>query len=73
VRRNAKKKKEDHDEIAKSISLIKKSPFIFILSFSMLIFTLPISTFAQSNDNVISGANYIVSSTQQEVTSIPVH
>jgi hypothetical protein len=42
---------------------LKKSLFIFILSFSMLIFTLPTSTFAQSNDNVISGANYYVSST----------
>ncbi|PED04612.1 hypothetical protein CN328_18080 [Bacillus cereus] len=40
--------------------LLKKSLFIFILSFSMLIFTLSASTFVQSNDNVISVTNYYV-------------
>ncbi|PER50498.1 DUF5123 domain-containing protein [Bacillus thuringiensis] len=46
---------------------LKKSLFIFILSFSMLNFTLPTSTFAQSNSNVISGANYYVSSTGSDL------
>ncbi|EEL61836.1 hypothetical protein bcere0025_54340 [Bacillus cereus F65185] len=47
--------------------LLKKSLFIFILSFSMLIFTLPASTFAQSNDNVISVTNYYVSPTGNDL------
>ncbi|MGG5784542.1 right-handed parallel beta-helix repeat-containing protein [Bacillus albus] len=42
---------------------LKKSLFIFILSFSMLILTIPAPTFAQSSDNVISFANYYVSPT----------
>nr|WP_257153265.1 sugar isomerase [Bacillus cereus] len=46
---------------------LKKSLFIFILSFSMLIFTLPTSTFAQSNENVISSANYYVSLTGSDL------
>ncbi len=46
---------------------LKKSLFIFILSFSMLIFTLPTSTFAQSNDNVISVTNYYVSPTGNDL------
>ncbi|MEC2433829.1 sugar isomerase, partial [Bacillus cereus] len=38
--------------------LLKKSLFIFILSFSMLIFTLTPSTIAQSNNNEIYVTNY---------------
>ncbi|PEA92941.1 hypothetical protein CON66_27315 [Bacillus cereus] len=47
--------------------LLKKSLFIFILSFSMLIFTLPASTFVQSNDNVISVTNYYVFPTRNDL------
>ncbi|PGR32129.1 sugar isomerase [Bacillus cereus] len=47
--------------------LLKKSLFIFILSFSMLIFTLPASTIAQSNSNVISVTNYYVSPTGNDL------
>ncbi|MGN4769560.1 right-handed parallel beta-helix repeat-containing protein [Bacillus thuringiensis] len=46
---------------------LKKSLFIFILSFSMLIFTLPTSTFAQTNSNVISVTNYYVSPTGNDL------
>ncbi|MEC1982212.1 DUF1565 domain-containing protein, partial [Bacillus cereus] len=46
---------------------LKKSLFIFILSFSMLIFTLPTSTFAQSNSNGISVTNYYVSPTGNDL------
>ncbi len=47
--------------------LLKKSLFIFILSFNMLIFKLPASTIAQSNSNVISVTNYYVSPTGNEL------
>ncbi|MED3056077.1 hypothetical protein P4280_20895 [Bacillus thuringiensis] len=47
---------------------LKKYCFIFILSFSMLIFTLPASTFVQSNDNVISVTNYYVFPTGNDLT-----
>lgn len=40
---------------------LKKACFILILSLSMLIFTLPALTFAQSNNNVNSVTNYYVS------------
>ncbi|MBU5219573.1 right-handed parallel beta-helix repeat-containing protein [Bacillus albus] len=40
---------------------LKKSLFIFLLSFSMLIFTLPVPAFAQSNNNTNSVTNYYVS------------
>ncbi|MEC2486422.1 DUF1565 domain-containing protein, partial [Bacillus cereus] len=46
---------------------LKKSLFIFILSFSMLIFALPTSTFAQSNSNGISVTNYYVSPTGNDL------
>lgn len=46
---------------------LKESLFIFILSFSMLIFTLPTSTFAQSNSNGISVTNYYVSPTGNDL------
>ncbi|PDY26608.1 right-handed parallel beta-helix repeat-containing protein [Bacillus thuringiensis] len=46
---------------------LKKSLFIFILSFSMLIFTLPTSTFAQSNSNTIPVTNYYVSLTGSDL------
>ncbi|PGR48660.1 sugar isomerase [Bacillus thuringiensis] len=47
--------------------LLKKSLFIFILSFNMLIFTLPPSTIAQSNNNVISVTHYYVSPTGNDL------
>ncbi|MEN8646167.1 right-handed parallel beta-helix repeat-containing protein [Bacillus cereus group sp. BceL062] len=40
---------------------LKNSCFILILSLSMLIFTIPTPTFAQSNNNVTSGTDYYVS------------
>ncbi|TKH47369.1 DUF5123 domain-containing protein [Bacillus cereus] len=40
---------------------LKNSCFILVLSLSMLIFTLPALTFAQSNNNVTSGTDYYVS------------
>ncbi|MFK4333493.1 hypothetical protein ABH955_004155 [Bacillus sp. RC240] len=63
MRRNAYKKEEDNDEISSNISIIKKSCFILILSLSMLIFTIPAPTFAQSNNNANPGTNYYVSLT----------
>ncbi len=47
--------------------LLKKSLFIFILSFSMLIFTLPASTIAQSNSNANPVTNYYVSTTGNDL------
>ncbi len=47
--------------------LLKKSFFILILSFSMLIFTLPASTFAQSNSNASPVTNYYVSLTGSDL------
>nr|WP_230676018.1 DUF1565 domain-containing protein [Bacillus thuringiensis] len=47
--------------------LLKKSLFIFILSFSMLFFTLPPSSIAQSNSNVISVTNFYVSPTGNDL------
>ncbi|TKI80214.1 DUF5123 domain-containing protein, partial [Bacillus cereus] len=46
---------------------LKKSLFIFILSFSMLIFTLPTSIFAQSNNNANPVTNYYVSPTGNDL------
>lgn len=46
---------------------LKKSLFIFIFSFSMLIFTLPASTFAQFNNNANPVTNYYVSSTGSDL------
>ncbi|PGQ89583.1 right-handed parallel beta-helix repeat-containing protein, partial [Bacillus cereus] len=42
-------------------SSLKKSCFILILSFIILILALPAPTFAQSNNNVTSGTDYYVS------------
>ncbi|PEK86251.1 DUF5123 domain-containing protein [Bacillus mycoides] len=47
---------------------LKKSCFILILSLSMLIFTLPVSAFAQSNNNTNFVTNYYVSSTGNDLT-----
>ncbi|MGW8754810.1 right-handed parallel beta-helix repeat-containing protein [Bacillus wiedmannii] len=47
--------------------LLTKSLFILLLSFSMLIFTLPASTFAQSNNNTNSESNYYVSLTGSDL------
>ncbi len=46
---------------------LKKSLFIFILPFSMLIFTLPVPAFAQSNNNLNSVINYYVSPTGNDL------
>ncbi|EOO12809.1 hypothetical protein IGA_04823 [Bacillus cereus HuA3-9] len=46
---------------------LKKSLFIFLLSFSMLIFTLPVPAFAQSNNNTNSVINYYVSPTGNDL------
>lgn len=46
---------------------LKKSLFIFILSFIMLILTLPVPAFSQSNNNVISVTNYYVSPTGNDL------
>ncbi|PFS74346.1 DUF5123 domain-containing protein [Bacillus cereus] len=45
----------------------KKSLFIFMFSLSMLIFTLPVSAFAQSNINTNSVTNYYVSPTGNDL------
>ncbi|PFM68505.1 sugar isomerase [Bacillus cereus] len=46
---------------------LKKSLFIFIFSFSMLIFILPASTLAQSNNNTNPVTNYYVSPTGNDL------
>ncbi|MBF7155078.1 DUF1565 domain-containing protein [Bacillus albus] len=46
---------------------LKKSLFIFILSFSMLILTVPTPIFAQSNYNANPGTNYYVSPTGNDL------
>ncbi|HDR7962730.1 TPA: right-handed parallel beta-helix repeat-containing protein [Bacillus wiedmannii] len=49
------------------IPSLKKYCFILILSFIMLIFTLPVPAFAQSNNNVNSVTNYYVSPTGKDL------
>ncbi|HDR8183723.1 TPA: right-handed parallel beta-helix repeat-containing protein [Bacillus thuringiensis] len=46
---------------------LKKSLFIFLFSLSMLIFTLPVPTFAQSNYNANPVTNYYVSPTGSDL------
>ncbi|MEB8861095.1 DUF1565 domain-containing protein, partial [Bacillus cereus] len=46
---------------------LKNSLFIFILSFSMLILSLPAPTFAQFDNNANSGPNYYVSPTGNDL------
>lgn len=46
---------------------LKKLLFIFILSFSMLILTVPASILAQSNNIAISVTNYYVSPTGNDL------
>ncbi|KAB7649225.1 hypothetical protein GBN78_28295, partial [Bacillus sp. B2-WWTP-C-10-Post-4] len=46
---------------------LKKSLFIFIFSFSMLIFILPASTLAKSNNKTNPVTNYYVSPTGNDL------
>lgn len=46
---------------------LKKLLFVFILSFSMLILTVPASIFAQSNNNANPITNYYVSPTGNDL------
>ncbi|AXR16960.1 MULTISPECIES: right-handed parallel beta-helix repeat-containing protein [unclassified Bacillus (in: firmicutes)] len=48
---------------------LKKSCFILILSFIILILALPAPTFAQSNNNVTSGTDYYVSPAGSDLNS----